>query len=720
MSIKKLNLNYKSDLKYTLDVAKLLGKIICLWPINSEKFPIKAIIKIIINIIACSLMTGVIISNILCTAYKAKNLDEKIDIIGPTFFYTVCLLKYCFFLYRSESFKKCLKFIKEDWMQVNVNEEREIMLKNAKFGRTMSIWCTILMYSGGSGHHFFKPLLSDSFLTEMNISVKPYPSPVYGDIFNTGLSPLHQLTFGTVFFTDFIMLSMGVYSFNISTIFLIQACGQFEIIVLNLHNLVEGLNENKKNTVEKRFIDIVKRHTRVLSYVSQIEKMFSEIFLVEILGCAINLSVLGYYAILSWRVGNIANVVSYIILLNVYIFNIYIDTYVGELLTIQARKVGETGYMIEWHQLPRNISLDLSFFIQVCQFPIKITAGKVVFLSMTTFTTNELHEKVEITGPTNFYIMSLSKYLLILLRGESVKKCFKYIENDWKLKKIELHRQVMLKNARYGRYLIIICAIFMYFGGFGYHLVRPLLSEKIITEMNQTVYPYPAPIYGKILNTGQSPYYELIFITLLIADFVLFSATVVSFSFASVLTLHACGQLEIITLYLNDLVNDDLEETKNSPHKRLIIIVNSHLTILRFVNQLESLLNEICLIEVVGCSVNMCLVGYYVIESWKREELIACFSYAIILTSFTFNIFIYCYLGELLTNQATKLAEKAYMIDWHRLPKTTSLDLLFFIRVCQFPAKISAGKIVILSMSTFSTVIRSSAAYFNALWKMSQ
>lgn len=51
-----------------------------------------------------------------------------------------------------------------------------------------------------------------------------------------------------------------------------------------------------------------------------------------------------------------------------------------------------------------------------------------------------------------------------------------------------------------------------------------------------------------------------------------------------------------------------------------------------------------------------------------------------------------------------KLGEKGYMIDWHQLPKTTSLDLLFFIRVCQFPAKISAGKIVVLSMSTFSTV----------------
>ncbi|XP_051162884.1 odorant receptor 82a-like, partial [Leptopilina boulardi] len=222
------------------------------------------------------------------------------------------LLKYFLFLYRSESFKKCLKYIENDWMQVNVNEEREIMLKNAKFGRTISIWCTILMFSGGSGHHFFKPLLSDRILTKMNISVKPYPSP--------------------------------------------------------------------------RFIAIVKQHTRVLSYVSQLEMVFSEIFLVEILGCAINLSILGYFAISNWKEGNIANFITYIILINVFIFNIFIYSYIGEMLTIQARKVGETGYLIDWHQLPKNISLDLSFFIQICQFPKKITAGKIVFLSLASFT----------------------------------------------------------------------------------------------------------------------------------------------------------------------------------------------------------------------------------------------------------------------------------------------------------------------------------------------
>lgn len=232
------------------------------------------------------------------------------------------------------------------------------------------------------------------------------------------------------------------------------------------------------------------------------------------------------------------------------------------------------------------IKFNDSTFKKIIKFLINMCACFLMFCAILSnilsaiFEMNETYQRVEITGPTNFYIMSLSKYLLILFRGKSVEKCLKYIEEDWKFVKSKKQREVMLKNAQYGRYLIIVCAVFMYGGGFGYHLVRPLVSEKIITEMNITIIPYPAPIYGKALNTGYSPYYEIIFVTLLIADFVLFSATVVSFSYAAVLTLHACGQLEIIMLYLNDLVNES-EEKKNAAHERLIVIVNSHLRVLR-------------------------------------------------------------------------------------------------------------------------------------------
>lgn len=268
MSDKKLNLEYKTDLKYTVDVAKLLGILLCVWPSDYRKFSIQAILKLIVNIFGGFLMISIVVSNFLCVAYVAESNEEKFDILGPTFFYGMSTLKYFLFLYRSEALGKSFEHLEEDWMKVDSKEKREIMLKNAKFGRSMAIYFAFFLYSGGAGHHFFKPLLTESILTEMNISVKPYPSPVYGEIFNTGYSPLHEFTFAGVIIGDLFIISMGSFTFNTSAVLLIHACGQFEIINLDLRDLVSGLSE-KKSTAQERLVAIIKSHIRVLRYKDQ-------------------------------------------------------------------------------------------------------------------------------------------------------------------------------------------------------------------------------------------------------------------------------------------------------------------------------------------------------------------------------------------------------------------------------------------------------------------
>ncbi|XP_033212295.1 odorant receptor 13a-like [Belonocnema kinseyi] len=275
----------------------------------------------------------------------------------------------------------------------------------------------------------------------------------------------------------------------------------------------------------------------------------------------------------------------------------------------------------------------------------------------------------------------------------------------------------MTKNAKFGNYLTIVSAILMYSGGFWFYLVTPFIAETIVTEKNVTIKPYPAPVFGSFFTNGYSPIYEIVFAAHLITGFVENSATVSAFSFAAVLVLHACGQFDVVMLHLNDIVSDDIQKYK-SVHERLKVAINRHLRVLSFVSRLEDLFCEICLIEVFGCTLNLCLLGYYIITEWKQSDMTIIMSYSLIMLSFIFNIFIYCYIGELLTAQAAKVAESAYMMRWYILPRSISLDMVSVIRISHYPAKLTAGKIIILSMSTFSTVIQSSAAYFNLLWRM--
>ncbi|KAG7198554.1 hypothetical protein KM043_005920 [Ampulex compressa] len=84
----------------------------------------------------------------------------------------------------------------------------------------------------------------------------------------------------------------------------------------------------------------------------------------------------------------------------------------------------------------------------------------------------------------------------------------------------------------------------------------------------------------------------------------------------------------------------------------------------------------------------------------------------------TFNIFIFCVIGEILTEQCKKIGETAYMIDWYYLPRATALGLILVISRSNVVIKVTAGKLIQLSIATFGDVMKTSVVYINILRTM--
>ncbi|XP_014487905.1 PREDICTED: odorant receptor 22c-like, partial [Dinoponera quadriceps] len=149
---------------------------------------------------------------------------------------------------------------------------------------------------------------------------------------------------------------------------------------------------------------------------------------------------------------------------------------------------------------------------------------------------------------------------------------------------------------------------------------------------------------------------------------------------------------------------------------RLAMIVQQHVRILRFISLTDRMLREISVVEIVGCTLNMCFLGYYTITlEWGSVEIAAYVTYITLLLSFTFNIFIFCYIGELIIEQCKKIGEVSYMIDWYRLPGRKGLVLVLMIAMSNSSTKLTAGNFFELSLSTFGDVVRTSVAYLNML-----
>ncbi|XP_043488154.1 odorant receptor Or2-like [Polistes fuscatus] len=326
---------------------------------------------------------------------------------------------------------------------------------------------------------------------------------------------------------------------------------------------------------------------------------------------------------------------------------------------------------------------------------------------------HNINAKLKLFGPVGFCLTSTIKYCYLGLKGQAIGRCIEHVENDWKMVRDPNHRTIMIEYATLGRNLTVLCALFLFSGGMSYHTVMTLSSSTKINE-TFTIRPLTYPGYDRYFDVQASPTYEIIFFLHCVCAMVMYSITTAACCLAATFVTHACGQIQIVMTRLSDLV-EGKESSDIELNDRLVIIVRDHVKTLRFSVQVEKVLREVCLLELVASTLIICLLEYYCMMEWENNDPIATLTYFILLISFTFNIFIFCYIGELLVDQCKKVGAATYNVEWYRLPKNISLGLILLIAISNYPPKITAGKLFELSLFTFGSVLKTSLIYLNLI-----
>ncbi|XP_071641257.1 odorant receptor 10-like isoform X2 [Temnothorax longispinosus] len=326
------------------------------------------------------------------------------------------------------------------------------------------------------------------------------------------------------------------------------------------------------------------------------------------------------------------------------------------------------------------------------------------------FEETDMKKKLRAVGPLSHWCMGGMNYFSLLFRSRDIRRCVQHMRTDWRTVTEIEDRQVMLRYAKVGRLVAGLCAIFMHGGVFSHSVLQGTTPTfETIGNVSVSVHVLPCPSYSKFVDTTKSPAGEIALTLQLISSIVVNSVTVGACSLAAVFAMHACGQLNVLMKWLDQL-ND--RKQQDAVQYRLAIIVEHHLRVLSFVARMEALLNQICFVELLGCTFNLCMLGYYVITGWNVIEKKTSIAYMIIYISMSFNIFIFCYIGEVVTEQ---VGETAYMTNWYRLPHKTARGLILIISRSSNVIKLTAGKLVHLSIATFGDVMKTSMIYLNML-----
>jgi len=195
----------------------------------------------------------------------------------------------------------------------------------------------------------------------------------------------------------------------------------------------------------------------------------------------------------------------------------------------------------------------------------------------------DLDTKIRMIGPVSFILMAAIKQYILIARSENIGACIRHVRMDWNRVALdrEKDREIMLNNAKFGRWLSSVSALFMYSAGIFFTTVMPLCARRTEIIDNETVRSLSFPIYRGLFDPRTTPSFEIAQFTQALAGYVIYTNTISVCSLAAVFVMHACGQFQILMMKLEDLANGkERKSARNTSEKRLGDIVEYHIRIL--------------------------------------------------------------------------------------------------------------------------------------------
>ncbi|KAL6259119.1 hypothetical protein P5V15_009041 [Pogonomyrmex californicus] len=322
--------------------------------------------------------------------------------------------------------------------------------------------------------------------------------------------------------------------------------------------------------------------------------------------------------------------------------------------------------------------------------------------------------KLKMIAPTVYSFTALAKYGALIVYENEIRSCLRHIKDDWRFVAVSNARDIMLEKTKVARSMFTICCVFLYCAGLSYQTIVPLSRGGIVTHDNVTIRPLAYAGYFVLFDEQRSPAYEIVFTLQFFGGFVMYSVTIVTYGLAALFVMHACAQMKILMMLMEDLVDERVCKEKTVDEK-LIAVVERQIRIRNFLCLAEDTLQKSSLFEILGNTIMMCFVGYCILMEWRDGNTANVCTFLVALASDTVNIFLLCYIGEHITATADEVALKTNMLEWYRLPAKRRRYMVLIIIMSHIPSKITAGKFIVLSLKTFGDVMKSAVVYFNIL-----
>ncbi|EFN78907.1 hypothetical protein EAI_02320 [Harpegnathos saltator] len=556
------NVNCEKDIVDALVWSKWILRILGIWPLV---FPVTSRVEKILATtsfaLSWSALGFLLIPIAIFTLSDHTVTNDKVKMLGPLGHVLISMLKYLFLVVRHKSIRQCIRGLSFDWRAVQRENYRTIMMKDSMKSHMLSKFCIAFMYCGGLSYVTVMPFLSQKPDGEKNATVGPVPYLGFDIIFDLRFVPGYVFVFCMQCFSAVVMFNITTAVYCLAAMFVAHACGQIEIVMARVESFMKDVQSNRINS-EHCMAVIVKHHVKALSICSGHARLFT-------VSAADNLQ----QSLSHLRNSSMTKIIA------IPWSNVNYEKDIVDALMWSRRILRVLGI---WPLIFPDTST-IEKILATISFSVCWSALGFLLIPMTIYTLSDqtlTSDKIKMLGPLGYVVASVLKYMLLVIRHRSIRRCIHVLSIDWRAVQQEDYRMIMIKDSAKGHVLSKFCIAFIYCGGLCYNTVIPFLSPRPDNELNTTVGPVTYPGFDIIFDLRFVPAYVFVFCAQLLSSVIMFNITTSVCCLAATFVAHACGQIGIVMAKVKGFVKNVQSNRTNSKH-RMAIIVNHHVQALR-------------------------------------------------------------------------------------------------------------------------------------------
>ncbi|XP_072760019.1 odorant receptor 4-like [Anoplolepis gracilipes] len=292
--------------------------------------------------------------------------------------------------------------------------------------------------------------------------------------------------------------------------------------------------------------------------------------------------------------------------------------------------------------------------------------------------------------------------------------------DDWSSSTEERSYVTMIKYARLGRIITIFHVIIGLLATLSYF---PSIffgnQQQVVTIGNDTTTLWNFVIPASCLFKGISySTYKAVFVMQLLQAFILYVAECGNDNFFFAITMHLCGQLELLRIRFVKVERKIAD--RNHYRNFLRLWIKRHNKLITLAKNIEDSFNITLLIRLSISTIVIAISGMRTLVSFKHRN------YGDIVKTMSFIQFalmqsvMFTHAGDVLQSQSDSIVSAIYNSAWHEFSSSAIKDLIFIIMRTNIPLQLSAGKFFYITRSTITDILKTALTYISFLQAMAE